>query len=107
MELLIVKEQPLFYPEAEEDEKLNRTINAKFAITAALSLISCMISDATKEFAFSCVNVNVEERVTQLIEDHVLWLEIKNLHEFPMIINAQFFEALFLICNIPIQINGF
>jgi len=105
MELIIVKEQVLSIDSATEaDEK---KVNAIFGMMAALSLINCMISDAGQEFFCDTLNASVDAKVHRMLDDHQLWLETKNPNEFPIFINAQFYECIALITDLPIQINGF
>jgi hypothetical protein len=105
MELLVVMEQVLVHP--DEDESLDRQVNAEFGITAALSLINCMIANAKKEFCFDCHNVSINEKATEILDNHIYWLMAKDLNELPIIINAQFFELLELLHRAPIQLNAF
>lgn len=106
MELIIVKEQVLFFSD-DNNEENRRKLNAFFGMTAAFSLINCMISDATQEFFCNTINAEVNKKVHGMLEDHQQWLETKPLNDMPVFINAQFYESIELIHAAPFQINGF
>jgi hypothetical protein len=107
MELLIVKEQVLHHPEStEEDDTKNRQLNADFAMGAALSMISCMITNASQEIIPVTVNSSVNISIQERLEDHAVWLRTKPLTEMPVFINAQFYQMLEMIRGLPLQIHG-
>lgn len=107
MELLIVKEQVLNHPDSETNPHLNRELNALFGMTAAFSLINCMINKADKEFYFDTINNYVDREVEKVLKDHRCWLETKELNEMPIIINSQFFHLIEILHGAPYQINGY
>ena len=63
------------------DEIKNRELNALFGMTAALSLINCMIHNAGQEFFFNTANVAINEKVQKMLDDHNLWLQTKKLND--------------------------
>lgn len=97
MELIIVQTQPFELPLEHDGFKNAREVNSEFAMSAAFSLIDCMINDASQEFFFDCGHLGIETAVNKLLEDHKLWLSVKNVNEIPVIINSQFYEFLELI----------
>jgi hypothetical protein len=107
MELIIVKEQVLIHPQSTpQDDTLNRELNADFAIGAALSMISCMISGADQEIVTDTVNCEVNLRIENILKDHSVWLKTKPVKGMPVFINAQFYELIEMVNGIPLQVHG-
>ena len=105
MELVIIKYQLLIHPSCDETE--NKRLNSLFAMNAGLSLVDCMINNAGQEFFCDTKNAIVDKKVEKILDDHRLWLETKDLNEMPIFINAQFYELIACIHQLPIQIGGY
>jgi len=108
LELLIVQEQVLSIPKA--DLLRNRELNALFGMTAALSLIECMIpaSATSNDFFFpSTNNAAINNKIDQMMKHHGTWLETRHLDEMPIILNAQFYELIELVHSSPLQMHCF
>jgi hypothetical protein len=105
IELVIVKYQLLIHPSGDEME--NRNLNSLFAMNAGLSLIDCMINNAGQEFFCNTQNAIVDKKVEKILDDHRVWLQTKELNEMPIFINAQFYELIAYIHQIPIQVGGY
>ncbi len=105
MELVIVQQQVL---RSDSYSKMqNRELNALFGMTAALSLINCMITNAKQEILSNTNNTEVDVRVDKILKDHLLWLKTKELDEMPIFINGQFYELMEILHVVPFQLNGF
>ncbi len=89
------------------NEKQNRELNAYFGMTAAFSLIDCMISETNKEPFCITLNNAINNRLQQILDDHKLCLETKDVNELPIFINAQFYELFEVFYHAPVQINVF
>ena len=77
MELVIVQKQALIHP--SDNIIKNRELNAIFGMTAAFSMINCMITEANKDFFCDTLNAGLNTRIDQVCEDHKLWLKTKEL----------------------------
>jgi hypothetical protein len=99
MELIIVNEQVLRHPSGQIEE--HRRANAIFGQTAALSLINCMISRTDQEFFCNTINESVNVRIRQMLDNHREWLQSKNLEDFPVFLNGQFYEFVDIAVSFP------
>ena len=105
MELVIVQQQVL---RSDSYSKIqNRELNALFGMTAALSLINCMITNAKQEILSNTNNTAIDARVVKILNDHQLWLKTKELDEMPIFINGQFYELMEILQVVPFQLNGY
>lgn len=105
MGLLIVKHQILIHPDSGDNPRLNRSLNAKFAMAVGFSIIDCMIVSVKTAYHFDTSNVAVNESVKKVIDDHELWLTTKNLNDLPMMINSQFLELLDIMLRASYEIH--
>jgi hypothetical protein len=103
MELIIVNKQVLRHPSGQIEE--HRRANAIFGQTAALSLINCMISHTDQEFFCNTINESVNVRIRQMLDNHREWLQSKNLEDFPVFLNEQFYEFVDIAVSFPYEMH--
>lgn len=95
-ELTVVKLQPFII---EGDSKMQRKVNAEFAMFCSLSIINeghIIVPD----FNHTAAHMHIQEVFDECKRQRLAWLEAKNINTFPILINGL---ALFTVFELYMQ----